>query len=54
MKPQSLISGNLLYLGYRFIITTSIIDIIQTKKRYRYKTGMPDIFFEILNRDKIG
>jgi len=35
-------------------MTTRTIDNIQTKKRYRYKTGIPDIVFEILKRDKIG
>jgi hypothetical protein len=47
-------SVDFLFWGYRFIMTTRIIDNIHTKKRYRYKTGMPDILFEMLKRDKIG
>jgi len=54
IAPYSLISGSSVVLGYLFIMTTRIIDNIQIKKRYRYKTGIPDMFLEILNSDKIG
>jgi hypothetical protein len=47
-------SGISFFLGYRLIITTRTIDNIQTRKRYRYKPGMPDNIFELLKRDKIG
>jgi hypothetical protein len=47
-------SGNSVFRGYLLIMTTRKIDNIQTKKRYRYKTGIPDILAETLNRDKTG